>query len=74
MFLNGKVDWSRVIFDITRAGVSIRQIEIKLRVRRTTILAWRDHGVEPHGWITGTNILRLWARQTGNDPLKPPFV
>lgn len=74
MLQTGRVDWPQVIMDLRREGMSARIIASKLRVNRTTVLSWRDNGAEPKGWITATNLLKLWERKTGNDWSRPPLV
>lgn len=68
-----RVDWRQVIFDLNAKNLSVLVIARKIRVERTSVIAWRDIGREPF-YRNGRHLLLLWAKHTGRDPDKPPFI
>jgi hypothetical protein len=61
-----RVDWSRVIDNLLRAGMTLDKIAEQVGVARRTIGLYRDGDLstEPAFWV-GVKLLKLWSDKTG---------
>ncbi|EBY6473968.1 hypothetical protein EU408_11970 [Salmonella enterica subsp. enterica] len=57
-----RLDWFRVITEITRSGVSMQSLAEELDVSRPTLLNWKQ-GAEPRH-CDGENLIELWCALT----------
>ena len=60
-----RVDWSRVINNLLRAGMTLDKIAEQVGVARRTIGLYRDGDLttEPAFWV-GIKLLKLWSDTT----------
>lgn len=56
-------DWFRIIDDISRAGITLRDMADDLEVAKSTLLGWKQ-GAEP-AHHTGEALLDFWSHVTG---------
>ncbi|MBA5203078.1 hypothetical protein H2Y57_05175 [Pectobacterium aroidearum] len=67
-----RIDWFRVITDITRTGMATHHVARELGVSKSAVLGWKS-GAEPkHG--DGEALLALWCKTTGFERAKVPTV
>lgn len=60
-----RVDWSRVIENLERSGITVQKIADHLDVHPNTVKQYRgEMTAEPAFW-TGTKLLMLWAQTLG---------
>lgn len=55
-----KVDWFRVLTDLTRAGCSLQQIADELDISKSTLLGWKQGASPRHH--SGEALIELWCR------------
>ena len=59
-----RVDWLAILLELGRLGYSNSALAAALRIPRTTLVGWKNSGVEPkHG--DGEAVLVLWSRVVG---------
>ena len=58
-----RIDWFRVIVDLTNQGIRLRQIGEIISVRHPTLLEWKQGGEPRHD--AGERLLKLWMGKTG---------
>ena len=73
VMLRRRVDWTRIVLEINGTGESVPRIAKLLRVDRTTVIKWRDCEREP-SFNNGHNLLVLWNKKAGGNPLAPPIL
>lgn len=66
-----RVDWFRILADLTHRGFSIRTVGDQIDVPRQTICGWRM-GIEPRH-DDGERLLRFWSQATGLSRLDVPY-
>lgn len=71
--LRRRVDWTRIVHEINDNGKSTPVIAKLLRVDRTTVIKWRLSEREP-SYNNGHNLLLLWHKEVGGNPLNPPVL
>jgi len=54
------VDWSRVIIDLNRAGISDQMIANEIGRSRTLIVGWRGENYADLKWHDGQRLIALW--------------
>lgn len=67
-----RVDWFRVMTDITRTKLSIEKIAKELDVAKATAWGWKE-GVEPRHY-DGERLITLWCEITGSDRDRLPML
>lgn len=67
-----RVDWFRVITDMSRAGYSAHVVANVIGVARTTLIGWKQ-GAEPR-YTEGERLVDLWCRTLRKDRSKLPMV
>lgn len=66
-----RVDWFRVITDITRTGVTLYEIASEVGVSKSAVCGWKS-GAEPkHG--DGENLIAYWCRITKRERDRLPM-
>lgn len=66
-----RIEWFRVISDITRAGIPMMQIAKELGVSKSAVFGWKQ-GAEPkHG--DGESLVALWCKVMAQDKSKLPM-
>jgi len=59
-----RVDWPRLIVDLTDRGFELADLGKRCGVSEKSIFGWRDYGREPlHA--NGEKLVVLWVTQTG---------
>lgn len=66
-----RIDWLEVMLQLQRRGYSVQAVAQQLRLQRTTLLNWKNHGTEPRH-VDGENLLEFWARVMEQDKSKAP--
>lgn len=67
-----RIDWERVLNDLTRVHVSTREVARHLGRSHTTVLQWGVTSVPKHH--DGEALLALWCAQTTNGRESAPLV
>lgn len=60
-----RVDWFRVITDLSRAGHSPNAVSDSIGVARTTLIGWKQ-GAEPR-YTEGERLVAYWCKALGKD-------
>lgn len=68
--LEGRVDWFRLLDDLSRRGVSMGGVADYIGVPRSTIVGWKQ-GAEPK-YRDGELLLDLWIAKTGQSRHEAP--
>lgn len=66
-----RVDWFRVIADLTRRGYTTRSLADAIHVPPATLLGWKQ-GAEPK-YGDGERLVLLWAELTDTDRARVPL-
>lgn len=67
-----KIDWFRVLSDISRAGYSLQKIAYELDVATSTLVGWKQGAVPRHH--TGEALIAIWMRITGLEREQLPVL
>lgn len=67
-----RVDWFRLITDITRTGMCTQDIARELGVAKSTVLGWKQGSEPRHG--DGEALVALWSRVTKVERTNLPTV
>lgn len=67
-----RVDWFRVITDMSRAGYNAHIVAHAIGVARTTLIGWKQ-GAEPR-YTEGERLVALWCRVLKRNRSKLPMV
>lgn len=68
-----RIDWARVIDNLQRQGMTIRQIAAAVDVGCSTVKDYcDDRCIEPAFW-TGSTLLQLWSERTGAHWMDAPI-
>ena len=58
-----KIDWFRLLLDISRQGYSLQDIADELDVVASTLIGWKKGASPRHH--TGEALIEMWCRLTG---------
>lgn len=67
-----RVDWFKVITQLSRAGLSPHAVSDAIGVPRSTLIGWKQ-GAEPR-YTEGERLVSLWCRTLSRDRSKLPMV
>ena len=67
-----RVDWFKVITNLSRAGYSPHTVSDAIGVARTTLIGWKQ-GAEPR-YTEGERLVSFWCQVTGRDRKSLPMV
>lgn len=67
-----RVDWFKVITDLSKTGHTPHIVSVAIGVARTTLIGWKQ-GAEPR-YTEGERLVSLWCRVLRKDRSKLPTV
>ena len=67
-----RVDWFKVITQLSRAGLSPHMVSDSIGVPRSTLIGWKQ-GAEPR-YTEGERLVSLWCQAMRRDRSKLPMV
>lgn len=67
-----RVDWFKVITQLSRAGHSPHMVSDSIGVPRSTLIGWKQ-GAEPR-YTEGERLVSFWSQVTGRDRKSLPMV
>ncbi|MBT0726806.1 hypothetical protein HGT73_05315 [Rosenbergiella australiborealis] len=67
-----KIDWFRVITDITRKGIPLQAIAKELDVSKSAIIGWKQGAAPNHH--TGEALINFWCYVTHHERPELPVV
>lgn len=71
--MNYKVDWNKVILDLTDLGMSAKSIARSLGIPVNTIYNWKNWDVEP-SFSSGYLLISLWFKKTAKTEKDIPWL
>ena len=61
-----RICWFRLFVDMKLEGWSLYDIEFELEIAKSTLIGWKDHGVEPKH-ADGERLIEFWSMVTAKE-------